>query len=148
MKTGGGTSGTNRWGDYSGAAVDPADSSAVWLFGEYAASPANTWGTYVGQIRAAACQAPPAPVAGNNGPLTTGQALYLTASSIPGATYSWVGPNSFTSNQQNPVMLHVTAAASGTYVVSVAVAGCSSPAASTAVTVHDCVHCPRTIPFR
>lgn len=43
-------SGKNRWGDYSGAAVDPADPSKLWLFGEYAASPANTWGTWAGQV--------------------------------------------------------------------------------------------------
>ena len=30
-------SGKNRWGDYSGAVVDPADPSKLWLFGEYAA---------------------------------------------------------------------------------------------------------------
>ncbi len=43
-------SGKNRWGDYSGAAVDPADPSKLWFFGEYAASPANTWGTWAGQV--------------------------------------------------------------------------------------------------
>ncbi|HJW14443.1 MAG TPA: hypothetical protein VJ776_07095 [Thermoanaerobaculia bacterium] len=43
-------SGLNRWGDYSGAAVDPADPTKIWFFGEYAASPANTWGTWAGQV--------------------------------------------------------------------------------------------------
>ena len=43
-------SGRNRWGDYSGIAVDPSDSRRVWMFGEYAASPANTWGTWLGQV--------------------------------------------------------------------------------------------------
>jgi hypothetical protein len=46
VRTGGGT--RNRWGDYMGIALDPADSSTVWMFIEYAASPANTWGTWVG----------------------------------------------------------------------------------------------------
>ena len=36
----------NRWGDYNGAAIDPADPSNIWLFTEYAASPVNTWGTW------------------------------------------------------------------------------------------------------
>ena len=41
----------NRWGDYSGAAVDPADPSSIWIFSEYAASPEDTWGTWFGQVR-------------------------------------------------------------------------------------------------
>ena len=39
----------NRWGDYNGVALDPADGS-VWVIGEYAASPANTWATWVGRL--------------------------------------------------------------------------------------------------
>jgi hypothetical protein len=43
-------SGKNRWGDYSGADVDPADPSKIWFFGEYAASTVNNWGTWAGQV--------------------------------------------------------------------------------------------------
>jgi hypothetical protein len=42
-------SGRNRWGDYSGIAVDPADPTRVWMFAEYAASPSSTWGTWFGE---------------------------------------------------------------------------------------------------
>ena len=49
VKTYGGS--RNRWGDYSGAAVDPADPGSIWIFGEYAASPDDTWGTWFGQIQ-------------------------------------------------------------------------------------------------
>lgn len=45
-------SGRNRWGDYSGIAVDPADPTRVWMYSEYAASPANTWGTWIGEVMA------------------------------------------------------------------------------------------------
>ncbi len=38
----------NRWGDYSGIAVDPANPTHVWMYGEYAASPQHTWGTWIG----------------------------------------------------------------------------------------------------
>jgi hypothetical protein len=41
--------GRNRWGDYSGAAVDPDDKS-FWFFNEYASSIQNTWATQLGQI--------------------------------------------------------------------------------------------------
>jgi hypothetical protein len=47
--------GQNRWGDYAGAATDPADPTDVWVASEYAANvanPANTcvWGTEIGRL--------------------------------------------------------------------------------------------------
>ncbi|MCK5573730.1 MAG: T9SS type A sorting domain-containing protein, partial [Bacteroidetes bacterium] len=41
----------NRWGDYMGIALDPVDSNAIWAHTQYAASPANTWGTWVGMVK-------------------------------------------------------------------------------------------------
>ncbi len=54
--------------------------------------------------------------ANNNGPLCSGPGLTvdLTASNIPGATYSWTGPSGFVSNAQNPTNVPVPSAA-GTY---------------------------------
>lgn len=42
----------NRWGDYSAAAPDPANGSAVWVTGEYAASSTDSydWGTATGEM--------------------------------------------------------------------------------------------------
>lgn len=40
------SAGRNRWGDYNTITVDPT-TNAFWLIGEYAASPANTWGTWI-----------------------------------------------------------------------------------------------------
>ncbi len=45
--------GRNRWGDYMGIQLDPVDQNNFWILSEYAKSPANTWGTRVGEIRAA-----------------------------------------------------------------------------------------------
>ena len=40
---------SGRWGDYLGAAVDPANPSCVWLVGQYAKSTGGpNWGTYIG----------------------------------------------------------------------------------------------------
>ncbi|MBI3490277.1 MAG: fibronectin type III domain-containing protein [Acidobacteria bacterium] len=50
--------GRQRWGDYFGAAFDPADGSA-WLLGEYVRT-ADTWGTWVANIGWRAGPAPPA----------------------------------------------------------------------------------------
>ena len=40
----------NRWGDYMGIALDPADNYNIWMFTEYA-SGTNRWGTWVGELR-------------------------------------------------------------------------------------------------
>jgi hypothetical protein len=43
-----------RWGDYMGAAVDPADPSTVWVVGEYAKNDGRVdWGTYIGSLSGA-----------------------------------------------------------------------------------------------
>ena len=39
----------NRWGDYSGAALDSADPSKVWICSEYATT-GNQWSTWIGQF--------------------------------------------------------------------------------------------------
>ncbi len=42
--------GRNRWGDYSGAWIDPSDSSSFWICTEYVES-LNTWGTWIGGVK-------------------------------------------------------------------------------------------------
>ncbi len=79
---------------------------------------------------------PSAPTPGSNAPLCAGQTLSLTASTIPGATYSWTGPNSFTSNIQNPTIINSSTLASGTYTVFVNVNGCSGSIATIALTIN------------
>lgn len=71
----------------------------------------------------------------NNGPLCTGQTLNLTATTIPGAFYSWSGP--ITSSQQNPSVAAVTLANAGTYTVTATLNGCSSAPVSTTVIVNQ-----------
>lgn len=83
-----------------------------------------------------ACVSPSTPIAGNNGPIWAGMTLNLTASTVPGATYSWSGPGGFSSTNQNPSILNATVAASGNYSVQAAVGGCSSILANTSVTVN------------
>lgn len=55
--------------------------------------------------------------AGSNSPICQGQTLNLTATSLPGYTYSWTGPNNFTSNTQNPTITNASTLASGDYIV-------------------------------
>ena len=80
---------------------------------------------------------PSTPSASNNGSLCEGDALSLKTPTLSGATYSWTGPNSFTSSSQNPTKSSVTIADSGIYYVTVSlVAGCASSAGSTSLTVY------------
>lgn len=80
---------------------------------------------------------PAAPIVGNNSPLCEGQTLNLTASTITGATYSWSGPNAFTSTLQNPSVTGMNNSKKGQYSVFVNVSGCgNSPSASTIAIVH------------
>lgn len=79
---------------------------------------------------------PAAPSLTNNGPLCAGQNLQLSASNSTNATYSWTGPNNFTSTSQNPTINGVTSAAAGTYSCTVNVTGCgTSSASNTVVTI-------------
>jgi len=79
---------------------------------------------------------PPTVTASNNGPVCTGSPLNLTASTVAAATYSWTGPNGFTSTQQNPVISNPTLAAAGPYSVTVTVYGYTSAAGTTSVTMN------------
>lgn len=57
------------------------------------------------------------------------------ASTVAGATYAWTGPGGFTSSTQNPTRPSATAAMAGTYSVTATVAGCTSVAGTSIVTV-------------
>ncbi|MBL7893062.1 MAG: hypothetical protein JNL63_10555, partial [Bacteroidia bacterium] len=63
-------------------------------------------------------------VAGSNGPVCNGSALNLTSSG--GTTYSWSGPNGYTSSSQNPTIGSATSTAAGTYTVTVTSGTCSA----------------------
>ena len=75
------------------------------------------------------------PTAGSNSPVCVGGTLNLTASTIPGATYTWTGPG-FSSSTQNPSITSVTAANAGKYFVKATVAGCTSAPDSVVVVVN------------
>ncbi len=68
--------------------------------------------------------------ASNNGPLCAGQTFNLTANGSATATYSWTGPNGFSSNLQNPSGT-ASAASAGTYTVTITENGCSATATTT-----------------
>jgi hypothetical protein len=65
-------------------------------------------------------------VLADNGPLCVGQTLNLSITTVTGATYSWTGPNGFSSSSQSPSIEGLTTNASGTYCVTVTANGCAT----------------------
>jgi hypothetical protein len=79
---------------------------------------------------------PVALLPGNNGPVCSGSSLNLTSNTIAG-TYSWTGPNGFTSSLEDPnVSATATMAMAGTYSVTISSGTCTSPIATTVVNVN------------
>jgi hypothetical protein len=62
--------------------------------------------------------------------------LNLMASTVSGVTYSWTGPNGFTSTNQNPSIVSALTSASGLFSVTAATGGCTSAPGTTTVTVN------------
>lgn len=66
----------------------------------------------------------------------TGSSINLTGAPMSGATYSWTGPNNFTSNLQSPTITNASIQNSGTYTLTHTLSGCSISNATT-VTVNQ-----------
>lgn len=75
--------------------------------------------------------------ASSNAPLCAGESLSLSAHEVPGANYSWSGPNNFSSNEQNPTIPNVDLNDAGEYILQVTLNGCSGTPASVDATVNE-----------
>ncbi|HEY0060322.1 MAG TPA: MopE-related protein, partial [Flavisolibacter sp.] len=71
--------------------------------------------------------------ASSNSPVCTDSVLQLSAWKLDGATYSWTGPNGFTSSLREPLISPVTSAAAGTYTVTLSKGGYTAQAGTTVV---------------
>jgi len=80
----------------------------------------------------------PVAVASTNSPVCTGSSINLNAQTVTGATYSWTGPNAYSSTVQNAVILAATIADAGIYSLTVTNNGCISAASSVNVAVVNC----------
>lgn len=67
-----------------------------------------------------------APVLGSNSPLCQSETLLLTAQFVQDAQYFWTGPDSFTSDNQNPSVLNMQPAQAGIYSCYIVVGNCTS----------------------
>lgn len=80
----------------------------------------------------------PVAFASSNSPVCIDSTIFLTAQTVPGATYSWTGPNGFSSNTQNPVLIFAAPLNAGNYSLLVTLNGCVSSASITTVSVLGC----------
>jgi gliding motility-associated-like protein len=79
---------------------------------------------------------PAPPVLSSNSPICPNTTLTLfAADSAQGASFSWLGPNSFASGQQNPVIGSAPIENSGIYTVTASANGCISAPAFLDVTI-------------
>ncbi|MFO7879171.1 MAG: gliding motility-associated C-terminal domain-containing protein [Bacteroidales bacterium] len=78
-----------------------------------------------------------APPIENNGPLCEGETLELTVTTPePGASYSWSGPNGFTSTAMEPTVPNVSTADAGTYSLEITIGPDTSDPETTDVEVN------------
>jgi hypothetical protein len=88
----------------------------------------------------------PTPSASSNSPVCEGQTLNLSGLPDGMTSYSWTGPNGYTSSDQNPSINNVTLAAAGTYTLTVIDGSSCSAQATTNVVINalPLVDCPIT----
>lgn len=96
----------------------------------------NACGTTTANTSVVIKPIPPALNPQVNTPVCAGGTANFTSSASASTTYSWSGPNSFTSNQQNFNLTNVTAAQGGTYTVYGTMNGCTGPSASVTLVVN------------
>ncbi|MBU2018105.1 MAG: gliding motility-associated C-terminal domain-containing protein, partial [Bacteroidetes bacterium] len=77
----------------------------------------------------------PTATAGSNSPICEGEDLMLTGNNVPGATYSWTGPNGFKSRAEDTTLVSAQPNQSGTYVLTITANGCSSVPSTTSVQI-------------
>ncbi|MFK7808687.1 MAG: LamG-like jellyroll fold domain-containing protein, partial [Saprospiraceae bacterium] len=80
--------------------------------------------------------AEPTATVGSNSPICDGADLNLTESGGDAVSWSWSGPNSFTSTDQNPTIVGATSAAAGTYNITITDANSCTTTSSTTVTLN------------
>lgn len=80
---------------------------------------------------------PQVPVASADAVLCLNQNLNLYATSILNSTYSWTGPNGFTSTEQNPVIENASAINNGIYEVNSILNNCESSTSNVSVFVNS-----------
>lgn len=123
--------------------VQPGQTITFKLYGWGGTNTAGTLRINDGTAMAASFATPVTATASSNSPICAGTTLELyggATGGIPTYNYSWSGPGSFTSTDQNPVILSPLSSASGVYTLTVTdMLECSNSVspATTTVTVNS-----------
>ena len=106
--------------------------STITMDGDYTVTVTDANGCEDVATTTVVVNAPPTATADNDGPYCEGDDINLTSSG--GTTYSWTGPDGFTSTDQNPTITNSTTAMDGDYTVTVSnVSGCEDVATTTVI---------------
>jgi hypothetical protein len=76
-------------------------------------------------------------LSGTNSPVCLGGQLILSATQINGITYSWVGPNGYSSNRSRDTLSPVLQSMGGAYVLIASAAGCTNVSQGHRVIIND-----------
>jgi len=95
----------------------------------------NACGSATANANLAVGTLPSVPVVSSNSPVCQGQTISLATTVLPGVTYSWTGPNGFSSSQPSITISNASAANAGTYTVVAISNGCAGPPATVDVSV-------------
>lgn len=74
-------------------------------------------------------------VPSSNSPVCQGGVIYLNANAAVGASYSWSGPNGFSSGLRAPSILNASQVSAGDYTLSMSAPGCNNVSAVSTVQV-------------
>ncbi|WP_317898072.1 ice-binding family protein [Aurantibacillus circumpalustris] len=86
------------------------------------------------------------PIVSSNFSVCVGKPIALTTQSVSGATYTWTGPSSYSTNVQNPTIISALISNAGTYTLEITANNCKSAASTITVSVHDCIDIDFYIP--
>lgn len=107
----------------------------ILLITNFSNQPCNITFQKTGGVGATDCTIVPPPI-GSNSPVCYGDNIVFSADDFPGATYNWTGPNGWSSNQQNPVIMNSVMEDAGEYSLVITVNGSQSDPISTNVIVN------------
>jgi DNA/RNA endonuclease G (NUC1) len=126
-------------GVYSSTDLNPAGFSATTgAAGIYTLTATNSCGSTTATTTSVTVNDVPSAVSANASPATlcTGTTLTLTGSATGATSYSWSGPNSFSSTDLNPASFTVNTASAGVYTLTATNTCGNTTATTTAVTVN------------
>jgi PKD repeat protein len=131
----------NRWGDYSATTVDPVNDLDFYTLQEYAASPANTWGTWWAVLYRTAAPIPGFSANLTTVPVTTGVNFSDESQYVP-TSWLWTfeGGTPSSSTEQNPTNIIYNSA--GTFDVTLTVTNAEG---SNTLTIPDYITASTTI---